>query len=375
MKMSKAKVNRLKKKIIDLSIEFTENIGKKQYMRELHKNAKFSADSKNLKKIHGEYKNLQTYFLEPNQIRINNIKPVLINVDGDVQWEKIFRIVRHTWSMPYSKGYGRRLRYIVFDEYHESVIGIIGLQSPPADLKCRDELFNYPDGSKLSIVNQTMDIFSLGSVPPYSGILGGKLVAGLAASKLIQDDFRHKYHDRKTLLNDSVLSSQLIALTTTSAFGRSSIYNRLKFNNRLIAEPIGYTQGYGNIHLEVVYPEIVELLTAEDKLHNGGFGKGPKSRWQNLTRAMSILGLNQTYFRHGLKREVFLFRLVENLEGYIAENEESDKKPTSLALNSSSYAEFWKQRWAMPRSIRKPEWQNLSTNDYFEQALLGQCQD
>lgn len=73
------------------------------------------------------------------------------------------------------------MRFAVYDEYHDTVIGITGFPSPPADLACRDSLFQYPPKKKLSFVNRTMDVYTIGAIPPYSNILGGKLVAGLVS--------------------------------------------------------------------------------------------------------------------------------------------------------------------------------------------------
>ena len=49
-------------------------------------------------------------------------------------------------------------------------MGIIGLQALPADLSCKDALFQYPKGKKLDFVNPTMDMLCLGTVLPCSKI-------------------------------------------------------------------------------------------------------------------------------------------------------------------------------------------------------------
>lgn len=351
----------LRNKVVSLYEEFDNTENRKDFLRELHIRAKKCADENSFFKTQKLFDKHRHYFKEPSEININNISPALKNVDDDKVFSELFSIVRRTWSMPFNKGYGRRLRYVIFDEYHSSVIGIIGLQSPPADLACRDELFDYPKDQKLNLVNQTMDIYSLGSVPPYSQILGGKLVAGLAASKRIQEDYQKKYAGKITLLENSNLDSTLVALTTTSAFGRSSIYNRLKFRDKLLAEPIGYTKGYGSVHLEPVYEDLKKVLVEEGKLHNGGYGRGPKQKWQNITRALQSLGLDTKYGKHGVKRQVFLYRLVDDLTHGMS----GDSFGDSLALNIKDFSEYWKHRWALPRAERNPEWENLSTHDYF----------
>ena len=74
-----------------------------------------------------------------------------------------------------------------------------------------------------------MDLFVLGVVPPYSFLLGGKLVALLATSNEVRTIFERKYAGRNALISHTQHNGTLALLTTTSALGRSSIYNRLTF--------------------------------------------------------------------------------------------------------------------------------------------------
>ena len=110
--------------------------------------------------------------MDPNGSDINPsaVKPILLRVKEG--WHNdLFRLSRYFWSISYSYGFGRRLRYLVLDESNEKLIGIFGLQSPPIGFPSRDQLFSYPEGRKTEFVNQTMDIFTLGAMPPYNRLL------------------------------------------------------------------------------------------------------------------------------------------------------------------------------------------------------------
>lgn len=360
-------IKRLREEVTELYY-FYQNLHSspnKDLLRKSHIEAKLNNDSISLQETLRAYKKLKDHFKDPTDIQIEKIKPILVNVDGDSLMKSLYKIVRHTWSMPFNKGYGRRLRYVVYDDFHESVIGIIGLQSPPADLACRDHLFDFSNVNKLDMVNRTMDIFSLGSIPPYSAILGGKLVAGLAGSNTICKGYKEKYANHQTLIEQKVLSNDLVALTTTSAFGKSSIYNRLKFIDKLIAEPIGYTKGFGNLHLESIYPRLIQLLKEHGLYTSGGYGNGPKQRWQNMTRALHLLNLPNSYSRHGVHREVYLYRLRANLEEGMAGGKFGER----IAISEKDYSEYWLDRWAKPRALRDVDWQKLSTESYILNAL------
>ena len=366
--ISEAERNLLKSNITDAYNRFREavNAGNKDYVRQLHLLSKDFVSSDHYSNIWYLFNKHFDKFINGREIDPKKIKPSLRLVEAKTAWEEIFKVVRHTWSIPYSKGYGRRMRFVVYDDYHEAVIGIIGFQSPPADLACRDSLFSYPAKQKLSFVNRTMDVYTIGAIPPYSHLLGGKLVAGLVASNEVRQAYWRLYAGKRTVMQNEMIEQPLVAATTTSAFGRSSIYNRLKFKNRLLAEPIGYTKGYGTIHLEHVYPDIVKMLRGESgNFVTGGYGNGPKIRWQHFTRALQMLGLPSNYFEHGLKREAFLFRFVEDLEEGMAGG--SFGKPIQLSV--SNYADFWKERWALPRAERIDSWKEFNSEAYFSNIL------
>lgn len=130
------------------------------------------------------------------------------------------------------------------------------------------------------------------------------------------------------------------------------MYNRVRYGNRLLAEPIGYTLGFGTLHLEHLYQTICEFLVSTGSYKIGGFGNGPKIRWQNISNALKALDLSGQLLKHGIRREVFLFRFVDNLETGMAGG--SFGNPISLSVEE--YSEFWKERWACPRAERYPSW-------------------
>jgi hypothetical protein len=94
-----------------------------------------------------------------------------------------------TWSVPVSNGFGRRLRYLVWDKQNEKLLGIIAIGDPIFNLSVRDNHidWNVEDGGK-RLVNM-MDAYVFGALPPYNMLLGGKLVACLLRTRDIYDDF------------------------------------------------------------------------------------------------------------------------------------------------------------------------------------------
>lgn len=339
--------------------------GDKTLVRRLHVAAKKWDHEVSYTDLIADLKRFGSYF--PNAVRINpeRIDPVLVPVRKRTLEARLFRIVRGYWSMPYSKGYGRRLRFLVMDKHHQAVIGIIGLQSPSADLACRDTYLDVPKDQKLSVVNNTLDAFTVGATPAYAPLLAGKLVAGFLHSPIIRQEYWRTYGNRRTTQLKKRIPQPLLAITTASAFGRSSIYNRLRFHDRLLAQPLGFTKGFGTLHLEGLYPKMIDWLKASNRHVPAGFGNGPKVRWQNIMRTLVDLRISKEYLEHGLRREVFIFELVHNLLDVCQAN----AVPDITEFDDQAWANYWKERWCLPRVARDSTWFEFNGRELFAQAF------
>ena len=351
---------------VTASLQRTSEPESKEEIREFHIQARELELRTRQEWISHNLPRYLSYFASGSDIQPERIKPALVEVNTDWQHE-LFRIARLTWSLPFSKGYGRRLRYLIMDEYNGKLIGILALQSPPLSFPARDRLFNYPTDHKTELVNQTMDIQTLGAVPPYARLLGGKLIALAAVSNEVREAYRRKYQGRATEMTERVLHAHLVALTTTSAFGRSSLYNSLTYNGGQIAQSIGYTEGYGSFHLAHLYDQFREFLEAQDISTRGGFGVGPRIKWQTMVRALGQLGFSADVLKHGVKREAFLFPLVSNLSDYM---EGLSTEPAYFDRPFAALAEHWRTRWLLDRAERVDGWRQWQREDTLKTVIL-----
>lgn len=339
--------------------------GDKGAIRGFHLSAKKWDRSVDYIQLKAKLEKYKDYFPHGSSINPAKIKAELVLVTERSVEESLFKITRGYWSMPYSKGYGRRLRFVVMDRHHDAVIGIIGLQSPSADLACRDKYLGTEKTKKLEFVNNTLDAYTIGATPAYGALLGGKLIAGLLHSEVIRQQYWRLYGNKKTTQLNKRIPQPLLAITTASAFGRSSIYNRLRDDNRILAKSLGYTKGYGTIHLEELYPKLAGWLKDTGRHVPAGFGNGPKVRWQNIMRALLDLGISRDYLSHGIKREVFIFELAHNLQAVCTNNE----TPDIASFNDEKWLEFWKERWALPRSERDIRWKSVDSYQIIKDSL------
>lgn len=265
------------------------------------------------------------------------------------------------WSIPYQRPYGRQMRFIIWDTYHDTPFGLIGLQSPVLKMAVRDKALSIPNSKLDYWVNQSMHAQRLGALPPYNQLIGGKMVALSIASNEIRSFYKKKYRNRVSILMDRVLKPNLLFITTTSAFGKSSIYNRLIYKEQYIAKSLGYTKGSGTFHIpEEIYQEILKYLNSLGVETITCFGSGPSKRIKFISNALRRLDLTNFHY-HNIKREFFLFPLVQNLNEVISRNE----KPLFHDYSFEELFQFWKLRWGIPRSERDNSWMNFNAKDYL----------
>jgi hypothetical protein len=176
------------------------------------------------------------------------VAPRLVEVLPDSEDELLFRYASLHWSIPTSSGYGRRLRFLVEDAHNGKLIGLIGLCDPVFSVAARDAWIGWNTSARKARLRNVMEAFILGAVPPYSMLLGGKLVAMLCASNEVRRAFQRKYGEGESLITGFRADGRLALIATTSALGRSSIYNRLRHYDRLLMLSVGYTSGWGEFH-------------------------------------------------------------------------------------------------------------------------------
>jgi hypothetical protein len=141
------------------------------------------------------------------------------------------------------------------------------------------------------------------------------------------------------------------------------MYDRLKYKKEIVAQPIGYTEGAGSFHIpEALYLEILEFLKSKGVKTARRYGNGPSRRLRLLAKTFRELGLRNFEF-HGIKREFFLFPLVNNLREVIQRLEQ----PLWYDRPFGELQEYWKNRWALPRIKRKNTWKDFNLMTFFRE--------
>lgn len=334
--------------------------------RSLHTIAKIERIKKHTSFLQNNIGLIKQFSLDGKDLDVAKITPRLIEVESESKDEVLFKWWNMVWwSLPYEHAYGRQMRYMVWDDYHNAPIGLIGLQSPILSWSVRDKYLNIPYETRDFWVNQSLSAQRLGALPPYNSVLGGKLVGMLLTSDIVRKAFARKYRGKETVMQKRKIPAKLLFVTTTGAFGKSSVYNRLKFHDEQVAKFIGYTNGYGSFHIpDSLYGELISYLETLGKNISRGYGSGPSRKMRLIEQAMDALGIRNGT-SHGVKRAVYFFPMVSNIHEVISNN----AKPIWHKRPVKDLTDFWKQRWAVPRSLRNEDYKEFIFTDFLKQTI------
>jgi hypothetical protein len=324
----------------------------------------------NEKFIAGHFSKLIKYFASGKDIDPAKISPVLQRVSSETWEGDLFRLAALTWSVPVSNGFGRRLRYLVWDNHNGKLIGIIAIGDPVFNLSVRDNLIKWDIHARGDRLVNLMDAYVLGALPPYNALLGGKLVACLIRSRDIYDDFTRTYGKTTGIISQEKKKARLLAVTTSSSMGRSSVYNRLKLGGLEYFKPIGYTGGWGHFHIpDDLFADLRDYLReiGHSYADEHQFGQGPNWRMRTTRAALEALGFEDDMLRHGIQREVFICQLADNAFKILRSGR--GRPDLSSLLSTEEVARLAVERWMLPRSQRMPEFR--AWNREAIRILLG----
>ncbi len=340
-----------------------ENLEKRN-IRSLHQMAVKHKIERGKKELRRKEPHFLKRIASGKEVVPEQVSPRLVEVLPNSEEELLFRYISLHWSIPVSSGYGRRLRFLVIDEQNEKLIGIIGLGDPVFSLAARDWWVGWDRETRRYRLKYVMDAFVLGAVPPYTFLLGGKLVAMLAASNEVRAAFGRKYGGSKSVISGEKFDGRLAMLTTASALGRSSIYNRLKYHGRYLYKSVGFTRGSGEFHFfNGLYNDIFAYVTQHSTptAKQESWGNGFRNRREVIRKCLQSLGLSADWLYHGVAREIFVVPLAENTREFLC-----GKDPDLFPYDQSAreLAGYFRQRWLMPRAELDRRYREFNVSSY-----------
>ena len=278
----------------------------------------------------------------------SGIEPVVEVCETQTQLD-IFRIFRFYWSSPYSEYVGRRIKLLIRDNALPSrpLIGIAALGSSIVHVPDRDKWVGWDKETRTKNLIYAMDAYVLGALPPYNYLLGGKLISYIIASNEVRDIYQRKYKGKVTIISKRI-ANRLACIFTTSLYGKSSQYNRVKYNDNLLYIPIGQTKGYGTLHLtNETFDAMRDLLESRNISVTNRFGDGPIWRMRVIRTAADVLGFDADFLlKHSFQRKIYAVPLAHNFREFL-KGEHGKLRRCDYPL--SDLVSYWKDRWLSGR--------------------------
>jgi hypothetical protein len=186
----------------------------------------------------------------------------------------------------------------------------------------------------------------------------------LCASAEVRTAFRKKYGKGESIIGGNAADGRLALIATTSALGRSSIYNRLRFGGRRLMQSVGFTSGWGEFQFTNgaytrlhAYAMKYSKPTAKQK----SWGTGFRNRREVVRKCLANLGLSDQLLNHGIKRELFVMPLASNtrefLQGHHARLQWYHQSVKEIV-------EAFRERWLLPRAERDPSYADYDREAY-----------
>ena len=245
-----------------------------------------------------------------------------------------------TSSHTISKNTIRIIKILLKDRNTNKYLGVLELSSDFYSLSDREEHIGWNNIVKKNNLNI------------------GKLLSVLVFSKEIETYFFNKF------------GYYYVAVSTTSLYGKSIQYDRLKE-----LKLIGYTKGYGTSQIpEYIYEQMIIFFK---KHHMNDYKKlSGGSKLRKIVFISRLFGYNKDLVFHGNKRGIYF--------GYI--NEQSKKylmgETTEFNINNlrkvDEIINWWKNRWAKNRWTKlfdnkllklSYELKNMSRKELFNEYI------
>ena len=135
------------------------------------------------------------YFASGSEICVQRIAPELERVRQGTWQSELFRFASLLWQIPVSEGFGRRMRFLVWDQHNRKLLGLLALGDPVFNLRARDQLVGWSASERSKSLVNILDAYVMGAIPPYNQILAGKLVACLLKTSDMVRYFKESYGD------------------------------------------------------------------------------------------------------------------------------------------------------------------------------------
>lgn len=291
---------------------------------------------------HDYYKNL--IFTAQNIDDVKKIKIQLEFVENKEQkdiWNYYRRYISSLKISKNSKLIGRQIHILVKDNITNKYLGILSFSSDTYSMESRDKYIGWSNEIKKENLKYIMNMSTCVSLQPFGfNFNGGKLIASLAFSKEVLSYFKEKYE-----------YDDLLGITTTSLYGKSIQYDRLKNLKYL-----GNTKGHSSYKV----PSEVTKLCNEFLKKEYNYNYELKKKFIILQKTFDILNLpKEDILSDNPKGIYFGFTYPESKKILKSIDIKNVKLTTTNIKSATEIFDWWIDRWAIQR------YNNLIKNNNF----------
>lgn len=291
-----------------------------------------------------EVKKIESKFWKPTNVddmdltikEIQALEPEIVFIDR----KKNKRMAREWYLLrifcsgsDFEFNVGRFLRFIVRDRVSGKYLGIASLASDVLKIETRDFYIGWSQKDKLKKIRNTAIASTVVPLQPFGyNFLGGKLIAVLLQTEYIRNLWKEKYRD------------VLVGMTTTSMFGKHSMYQRIPGWKEL-----GETKGKMiMIADDDVFDPLHEYIKSEfPEKYNDTIWKNGKpvtsQRQKILFLIMKFCNLSRPKYENGYKRGVFFSSFYKNTREFL-QNKCSESDLIPIDTNTIGNVDWWKDK-------------------------------
>lgn len=274
-------------------------------------------------------------------------------------------------TMKNNSNIGRNLNFMVKDQVTEKYLGVICISSDFLDLTPRDSYIGWSRDVKTQgrMINHT----AIGStIVPFQPLgfnyVGGKLLALLCLSDDVQNIWEKIYGDR------------LVAVTTTSLYGKTKANGLSQYDNLDHWKPMGFTSGSVSFEPSRKTRKNIELWLKKNhtqKYFEWYCATNPSG--QPYKRDHKNRSLNFTYGKFGIPKElirsehargIYFSPLYDNTNEFLRKEIGVDDLKKSFDTSTESLVEIWKTKHAKGRIKQLVKKDRVSYETLFYDDLI-----
>ena len=298
------------------------------------------------------------------------LKPILKLHNGELAetWNAI-RTFIHT--MKNNSNIGRNLFYTVEDEVTGKYLGVICITGDFLDLTPRDTYIGWSRGIKTQqgMINHTCIGSTIVPIQPFGyNYMGGKLLALLCLSDIVQRDWKERYGDI------------LVGVTTTSLYGKTKVNGLSQYDGLEHWQKMGFSSGSvafepdrstRNMAYEWVKEnhtrKYFEWWCAKD-LNGLPYKRDHKNR--TLSFLYSKLGIDKELTKAGHQRGIYFSPLYDNTCDFLRKDIEESDLVKSFDTSCEALSEIWKTKYAKGRISMLKKKKTISDESLFYDDLI-----